>query len=338
MNEQKKIPFTIITGFLGSGKTTLLSHWLREERSKNAAVIVNEFGAVGLDHRILRRIEEKTKLLSGGCVCCNIREDLIIELSALLNARQSGQSEVDQVIIETTGLADPAPILFSIFTHPVLQHHFYIRGVVTTVDAVNGALHIRCNPAAVKQIAAADKIILTKADLADSQKLHRQIQRINPAAKIFTASNGILAPSDVLADDALSESCEQKARWATDTCMDSGATVSEIYSVSIRFYEPLDWVAFGLWLSMLLHSHGENMFRVKGIVDVGGAGPVVLNGVQHIIHPPQHLESWESEERRSEIVFIMKKLTTHEILASLQAFQNVIGAKPEIEEVYSQNE
>lgn len=335
MKTGNKLPFILITGFLGSGKTTLLRGWLKDERFRRAAVIVNEFGTVGLDHRVLKRVEEKTTLLQGGCACCNVRDDLVRELTRILNERDQ-DGGINCVIMETTGLADPAPIMFSILTHPVLQHHFYIDRVITTLDAVNGKLHLDRNPESVKQLAAADHIVLTKTDLADRSTLEAlrvRVKTLSPTASVAEAENGNLDAAAVF-DGAPTRTAPNADLGLLRQSEKSAAVhAAGIRSMSVRFYEPLDWVAFGLWLSMLLYARGEQMLRVKGIVDAGESGPVVLNGVQHIIHPPQHLDSWLQEERRSEIVFIMKQISPDEILASLRAFQDVIGAKASIHEI-----
>src|SRR3712207_6406072 len=168
MEGKTRRPVTVVTGFLGSGKTTLLGRVLTEPAMANTAVLVNEFGEVGLDHHLLRRVEERTVLLGSGCVCCTTREDLVGALLELLDLDQRGEIPgLDRVVIETTGLADPAPILHTIYADSVLQHHFSVDLVLTTVDAVNGALHLDRNPESVRQVAAADKIVVTKTDVAE---------------------------------------------------------------------------------------------------------------------------------------------------------------------------
>lgn len=332
MLHENKTPLTIVTGFLGSGKTTLLSNVLKDKSFAGTSVIINEYGQAGLDHRLIRRIEERTTLLSGGCVCCNRREDLVAELQDMLNAHQQGEMPLDRVILETTGLADPAPILFSILTHPLLVHHFYIDMVIACLDAANGELHLNNSPESVKQIVAADRVIITKTDISSPEaveELRKRIQLINPAAQITTAANGQVGIDIFSAPAAPDIDRLQNLPKAPD-----GGHDTNIHSMAIQFEKPLDWLAFGIWLSMLLQKHGENMFRVKGIVDVGEMGPIVLNGVQHIIHPPQHLPDWRDyEERNSQIVFIMRDIQPQQILASLNAFQHLIGAEPEIREV-----
>lgn len=334
MLNENKTPLTIVTGFLGSGKTTLLSNVLKDKAFEGTSVIINEYGQAGLDHRLIRRIEERTTLLSGGCVCCNRREDLVAELQDLLNSHERGEIPLDRVILETTGLADPAPILFSILTHPLLVHHFYIDMVIACLDAANGELHLNNNPESVKQIVAADRVIITKTDIsADEtvQKLRQRIQLINPAAQISTAAHGQVG-IDIFAAPTAPDADRLRDLQQNSSGQEAHAT--NIHSMAIQFEKPLDWLAFGIWLSMLLQKHGENMFRVKGIVDVGEMGPIVLNGVQHIIHPPQHLADWQDyEEHNSQIVFIMREIQPQQIMDSLNAFQHLIGAEPEIKEI-----
>lgn len=331
-----RCPITVVTGFLGSGKTTMLSAALRHERLRNSEVLVNEYGQAGLDHRLLRRIEEKTRLLSGGCICCNMRDDLIDALKEILFEDEKRQTRAERVIIETTGLADPAPIQFSLLMDPILMNHFYVDRVICTLDAVNGDLHLRENPESVKQIVTADRVVITKTDLADEASiagLEDRLRLLNPAARVFRAAEGrvdvegiFLAPADAAA---------QSRKAAAPPAAPSGGTPHDggVRSMSIRFHEPLDWTAFGIWMSMLLFKHGVKMLRIKGIVDVGDHGPISINGVQHIIHPPQHLDDWNGEERSSQIVFIMRDLEPERILRSLKAFQGMIGAHPEIEEI-----
>ena len=334
-----KLPVTIITGFLGSGKTTVLSHWLEHPMFQRVSVIVNEFGQAGLDQRVLRQIEEKTVLLSGGCACCNIRDDLVKELAAMIDSRDRGELDVDRVVIETTGLADPAPILFSIMTDSVLRHHYQVDCVVTCLDAVNGSFQLEHTSESVKQIATADKVLLTKTDLAKEEEVPALIERveeINPSAVILKTDMGEIDPELVLSEEGL----PRRERPEIAEAMKKRSAIvlprkheSLVRSISIGFTGSLSWAAFGLWLSALLYAHGEKIYRVKGLLDTGEGGPVLINGVQHIIHPPRHLENWGGEERRSELVFIMKDIDPEVILDSLQAFQRILGAKAHIREL-----
>ena len=317
---------TVVTGFLGSGKTTLLGRVLSEPSMSNTAVLVNEFGEVGLDHHLLRRVDERAVLLGNGCVCCTTREDLVEALLDLLDLDQRGEiPRLDRVVVETTGLADPAPILHTIFADPVLQHHFSVDLVLTTVDAVNGDLHLDRNPESVKQIAAADKIVVTKTDAADQGSVKNLLSRlgaINPSARVFEAAYG---ETDV---DELFGPNGAGSHAVPEALAGEPHDVGETHSVSLTFDGSVDWTAFGIWLSMLLHARGEDVLRVKGLLDVGETGPVVVNGVQHTIHPPEHLDRWPDEDHRSRIVFITKGIRPEEVLGSLESFSGLLGARP----------
>ncbi|GGG19395.1 CobW family GTP-binding protein [Paenibacillus abyssi] len=323
-----KIPVIILSGFLGSGKTSLLTKALKQNELQNSAIIVNEFGKIGLDHHLLSRVEERTLLLGGGCVCCSTREDLVAAILALLNDMQSGvQQKVDRVIVETTGLADPSPIWFTILRHPVLQHHFDVDRILVTLDAVNGMFHLDQHEESIKQTAVADQIIITKTDIASGEQIEQLLERIasiNPAASIGTTHADDPDGSRFFVGDAQAVRTVQ----AVDSADLAKAHAGDTCSISIRFDRPLDWHAFGLWLSMLLHARGTAILRVKGLLDLGGEGPVSLNGVQHIIHPPEHLDHWPEGIRASNIVFIMKQVEPQQILDSLLAFQHVLGAVP----------
>ncbi|QYJ15786.1 P-loop guanosine triphosphatase YjiA [Rubrobacter xylanophilus DSM 9941] len=317
------IPVTVVTGFLGSGKTTLLSRVLREPELENTAVIVNEFGEVGLDHHLLRPVAERTLLLGSGCVCCSEREDLVAALGELLDLYQRGEiPALDRVVIETTGLADPAPILHTVFSHPVLSHHFTVDLVITTVDAINGAMQLEASPEATKQVAASDEVVITKTDLAGpgaKEELKARIRAINPPARIVEASFGELDVRELLSPEVRVGERDLPRLQEHDT--------ASTHTVSVTFDGPVDWTAFGIWLSMLLHARGESVLRVKGLLDTGGPGPVVLNGVQHVIHPPQHLERWPDRDRSSRLVFITRDIPEESLLASLGGFRGLLGAR-----------
>ena len=319
-------PVTVVTGFLGSGKTTLLGRVLSEPSMSNTAVLVNEFGEVGLDHHLLRRVDERAVLLGNGCVCCTTREDLVEALLELLGLDQRGEiPRLDRVVVETTGLADPAPILHTIFMDPVLQHHFSVDLVLTTVDAVNGNLHLDRNPESVKQIAAADKIVVTKTDAAGPDAVRGLLPRlgaINPSAQVIEAAFG---ETDA---DELFRPGGAVSHAVPGATAGEAHDVGETHSVSLTFDGSVDWTAFGIWLSMLLHARGEDVLRVKGLLDVGERGPVLVNGVQHTIHPPEHLDRWPDEDHRSRIVFITKGIRPEELLGSLEAFRKLLRAMP----------
>lgn len=307
-------------------------------------MLVNEFGRVGLDHHLLRRATERTVLLEHGCVCCTTREDLVGALLELLDEEDRGRiPQLDRVVVETTGLADPSPILFTVFSHPVLQHNYYVDLVISTVDSVNGHLHLDRNPESAKQVAAADVVVMTKTDVAETGvagTLSARLQGINPSARIVEASFGAVDPNELLRpavgaiahrgspeDSDANGSTLTSKRFATATEPDHAA---QTHSTSLTFDGPVDWAAFGVWFSMLLHARGEDVLRVKGLLDVGEEGPVLLNGVQHVVHPPEHLEEWPDEDRRSRIIFITRGICSEELLASLEAFRGIVGAGPSV--------
>jgi G3E family GTPase len=329
MSAERKRPIIVVTGFLGSGKTTLLRHVLTGQPTHGTAVLVNEFGEVGLDHHLVRRLDEQTILLNNGCVCCSVRDDLVQALSSLLDQDQRGATgHIDRLIVETTGLADPAPILFTIETDPMLRHHFRVERVVVTVDAVNGQRHLDRHAVSWKQVAVADDIIITKTDLAPPETvaaLTARLRLLNPAAQLTTAVLGEVEPERILAPRHTDVSAQRQV--AVATIPPDGQHLGETRSVALTFEQPLDWAAFSVWLSMLLFVHGEDVLRVKGLLNVGEAGPVVLNGVQHIIHAPEHLPQWPNADRRSHLILILQGIDPQQVVTSLQAFQHLLGAQ-----------
>ncbi len=330
MSPEVKRPVIVVTGFLGSGKTTLLRHVLAGQPTHGTAVLVNEFGEVGLDHHLVRQLDEQTMLLSNGCVCCSVRDDLVQAFSHLLDQDQRGAiPRIDRLVVETTGLADPAPILFTIETDPMLRHHFRVDHVVVTVDAVNGPRHLDRHAVSTKQVAVADDIIVTKTDLASPDAVSTLVTRlrtINPSAQLTTAVLGEVEPARILAPQYSQRAAA--LRPADITALTDTSHVGETRAVALTFDQPLDWAAFSVWLSMLLHAHGEDVLRVKGLLNVGEAGPVVLNGVQHIMHTPEHLPQWPDADQRSHLVFILQGIDPQQIVQSLQAFQSLLGASP----------
>jgi G3E family GTPase len=339
------IPVNLITGFLGSGKTTLLNRLLKAPGLANTAVLVNEFGAVGLDHLLLEPVDGETVILQSGCVCCTIRGELADAIRALLSKRERGLvPRFTRVAIETTGLADPAPIVSTLTAEPVLRHHVRLGSIVTTVDAVNGALHLKDNPESLKQVAVADRLVVTKTDLADPdtvRALEAELGRLNPTAPILDAVAGPFAPEALMASDVYDPASKrgEVARWLSEAAAWDAAHAAhhghdpnrhgrDIRAFCLAFDRPLDWTAFGIWLTMLLHAHGRNVLRVKGILNVTGLPtPVVIHGVQHVVHPPAHLDRWPDAERRSRIVFIVRGLEPALIERSLAAFHRQAEAQ-----------
>jgi G3E family GTPase len=337
------IPVNVVTGFLGSGKTTLLNRLLRSPQLARTAVLVNEFGEVGLDHLLLETVDADTVILQSGCVCCTIRGDLAEAIRKLFSRRERGLiPRFDRLAIETTGLADPAPIISTLLAEPMIRHHFRLGNVIATVDAINGPLHLAANPESAKQAAVADRIVLTKTDLADDARvdeLKTALRRLNPTAPILDPATDALAPDDLMAADVYdpARKTAEVRRWLEEEAHraaaegdhrhDSNRHDRDIHAFCLAFERPLDWTLFGIWLSMLLHVHGERVLRVKGILNVLGlATPVVIHGVQHVIHPPAHLEAWPSADRRSRIVFIVRGLEQKAIERSLAAFSRQAAA------------
>lgn len=322
-----RFPITLLTGFLGSGKTTILRRVLGATAEPGVAVIINEFGEVGLDHHLVRHVGESVTLVGNGCLCCARREDLVRVLRELLELHDGGKLQLTHVILETTGLADPAPILFTVINDPLLQHRCRISRVLVTVDTVHGELQLERHPEARKQLAAADHVILTKTDLnPHTEGLVQRIRELNPAARVHRDLD-TPALRDLLLDRnddkvwrALLEMNEAVPEFTGGSA--HGANTE---SLSLVLDSPMDWNVFAVWLTMLLHAHGQEVLRVKGILDVGD-GAVLINGVQHVIHPPEHLPEWPTQDRRSRIVFIVRGLEHERLLRSLETFQARFGS------------
>ena len=325
-----RTPLTLVTGFLGSGKTTLLSALLRDPLLGDAVVLVNELGEVPLDHHLLRQVDEKTVILDSGCVCCTIRSDLVDELRDLEARVHRGELPAfGRVVVETTGLADPVPVLATLQSDPLLAAHYAPDGVVTCVDAVNAPLQAARQPEWTKQVVVADRIVLTKTDLADADPGAAALVRSrNPVAEIVEGVSGDVPAAALIGLGVLAEDrrAEQVRAWIAAVEADPHAGHShahgpdEVHAFALRFDEPLDWTMFALWLAMLLQARGDDVLRVKGLLDTGAEGPLVLHGVQHVIHPPTHLEAWPDEDRASRIVLIVRGIERGEVEASLRAF------------------
>jgi G3E family GTPase len=326
-------PVNVLTGFLGSGKTTLLQRLLGAPQLGRTAVLINEFGEIGLDHLLVQRVDEAVVLLESGCICCTIRGDLNGALRGLLEQSDRGEIPAfDRVVIETTGLADPGPILYTLLNEPVLQHHFRLGNVITTVDAVNAELHLSRNPEGIKQVAAADRLLVTKTDLAAPDQVaavRQALAQVNPSAQVRDALEEPL-DVDALLDVRPPQRTEHtgtgfapllREEASRDTLRALRRHSENVSSFSLVLDQPLDWTAFGVWLSLLLNRHGDDVLRVKGILQVQGSGaPVFLNAVQHVVHPPQHLDRWPTDDHRSRIVFITRGIDHARLRRSLEAF------------------
>jgi len=338
-NDRGPIPILVVSGFLGSGKTTLLSNLLLDPSAGEIAVIVNEFGEVGIDHHLVRKTDVRTTLLRNGCICCSMRDDLSEALRNLLSQRERGTiPRFGRVVIETTGLADPAPILHTIVAEPVVRNHFRIERVVTTIDAVNGASNLDSYGEALRQVAAADRVIVTKLDLATpeaTEDLKAKLRSINPAASLVEASFGNIDFRPLLAEESQHDAVGINRLGGVSFAIDGDpmaptavhAMSGRVTSRCLVFDRPLNWQMFGIWLTMLLHRHGHRVLRLKGLLNVGSArGPLLVEGVQHVIHVPRHLREWPDADRRSRIVFIARDLDLAQVEASLEAFQDLAAA------------
>ena len=331
-------PLIVLTGFLGSGKTTLLNRWLHDPALAGTAVLINEFGEIGLDHQLVESLDDAPVLLANGCVCCSIRDDLKTALLRLEERRLAGEvPDYARVMIETTGAADPAPILATLLCDPELRHHYHVGGVVTVVDAVNGLRDLSHRAEARRQAALADYLLISKRDLAAApalEALEGALRTLNPAATLGEAQRAHwpaiaarLADGDVARRQRLTPAESVVAGHDHQHDHQHEHHHGEHFaSFTLCFDEAIDWTAFGVWLSLLLHVHGERVLRVKGLLNVpGSASPVVVNGVQHLVHPPYHLAQWPDEDQRSRLVFITEGLAREAVAASLATF-TALGA------------
>lgn len=330
------IPLNVVTGFLGSGKTSLLRKLLSSDLGNETALLINEFGEIGIDHLLVGEIAPDTVLLKSGCVCCSIRGDLRDSITQLFSRRQKGLiPRFRRILLETTGLADPAPIFATVLSDPMLRHHFGLGVIITVVDAFNAALHEELHPEWMAQVTSADRLVLAKTDLVTEEtlkKLQHQLRGINPTALMMT--NIEAKQGDPLLLDAGLHGIRadlEAERWVNnfrsfDQSEDlhghlTDCAHSKVNSFCVVFDEQINWTAFGLWLSMLLNRHGRNILRVKGILHLTGANyPVAIHGVQHLVHPPVHLPQWSDKDRRSRVIFIVRDIDQKVIQQSLKIF------------------
>jgi G3E family GTPase len=345
------IPVCVLTGFLGSGKTTLLGKLLKSPAFARTAVIINEFGEVGLDHDLIETSDESFVTLQTGCLCCTIRGDLVLTLADILRRRDDGTvTPFDRVVIETSGLADPAPILHAVMSDDALAERLTLAGVVTTVDAVNGAATLVRQPESIKQVAVADRLVLTKTDLVDETPpaLTNRLTALNPSAPVLPASFGDIDPAllfDARIWDPAAPSLPSPATgspprsrggvplggglgWGNEPHEHHGAHDRNRHDERIACFalireQPIPAVALTLFLEVLAEHCGADLLRLKGIVAIAESPerPAVIHGVQHMFHAPGFLERWPSDDRRSRLIFIARDLPREFAEALLDAIE-----------------
>ena len=327
------IPVTVLTGFLGSGKTTILAHLMRDPALADTAVIINEFGDVGLDHDLIETSDETVVSLQTGCLCCKIQDDLAATLHDLLARRETGAvPRFKRIVIETSGLADPLPILQSLMIDDVMSSHLTLARVVTVVDAVHGDSTLERQQEARHQIAVADHLLVSKRDLVDchSNPLCEVIAAINPSAPMDRVSHGkvdpaVLFPGAHMASNAftLAASLSKNGHHPHRH--------SEITTFAIERNRPIAAVALSLFLEALAEHSGADLLRMKGIVNVAESPgqPAVVHGVQHVFQPIDWLHSWPGDDQRTRIVFIGREMHQAWINALLDAIEIEVDEQTE---------
>lgn len=322
-------PVTLVSGDLGSGKTTLINHLLRQPDMAGAAVIVNEFGDVGIDHHLVETVLGEAVLLNSGCLCCALRGDLVDTMGILAWRADRGELPAfDRLVIETSGLADPAPIVQTVMSAPTVADRFRLKTMVTTVDAVNGTRRIAESSDVRKQIALASRLLVTKTDLASSSAgdaIGRVLRDLNPAAEIRRVSHGRVDSDWIL------ESGDYDPLAFTDGLTDAAdQTVHEdVRTFCLTRETPLPWRAFSHWLDSITSLRGADLLRIKGIVNVRGKDtPAVVHGVQHLFHAPQFLPSWPDADRRTRIVCITRGITEADLSQALDAATGIPSPEP----------
>lgn len=340
------IPVSVLTGFLGAGKTSLLNALLQSPMLSNACVVINEFGTIGLDHLLVAKSDETIVELASGCLCCTIRGDLIDTLNSLLDRRAAGTLKAfDRIVIETTGLADPAPVLHALMRDDLLLQRVKLEGVITVVDGFNGMATLDAHPEAIKQVAMADRVVLTKLDLLEGKPgedmlfaIIGRVRKLNPSARLLTTHRGEAQAEHLFNTglyDATTKSMDaqgwlaieaveraEKARHNNDATRHDG----NIRSFALRDARPISPQGLELFLELLTSYHGPNLLRMKGIILTSDdrARPLAIHAVQHVLHPPVRLAGWGQGLVETKIVFIVKDIEKAAIEALFRAFTDQI--------------